>query len=419
MAAVNFNIEFEQASSLFYTKGNTTSPQYMLDFANAYTTAHHAYALTKQQHSGSFDPLAPILLFNPKGELTSYQVTPLSDMPNGLHGFILSEVTDKSGVVNIKVCFRGVQLSEPGSLDRALEFSGPGIHSFIENAPKIFQQIEAVTKQYTSVSLEFTGHSLGGADATSCFHDFMYHYTADYPEYNFRNIEKVTLNTLNTPGNHVELQNSLQHLLHDNKFCGSPLDVAINITISDSDIISHVGTNPFSGISTDLAKVQVCHIDKINVTPNSTWGEIFSALPALIKEAIYIAHTLEPIFSPKIQPDSEDKTVPEQEFSPNFSYQYHHNSTAEGLEKIDTILEYKWYLSTGINFVAKTANIAIELSNILIHTADNLFADSTDDSFLDLPARNPYSETYYYSNPEMPPVPLPVAELLPSSGELI
>lgn len=339
---IDYLIKAETA--LFPVQLSSVQHTYMSDFNNAYITANHAYTLTEQQVSGTFDPIK---------SLANYQITPLSGIPNGMHGFILAESVPSDETVHIKICFRGVQLSDFGSVKRALEFTGPGINSFIESSDSIFEQIESITKQHSAVTLEFTGHSLGGADATSAFHDFLYHYLIGN---RFQNIEKISLNVLNAPGNHLDIKNSLHDLLLENKVSDKPLDIKINIAISDSDIVSHIGESPLSDISSNLATVQLCHVDKIN-THDSTWGMFFKLLPDSIKEAVYIAHALEPIFS--------NDTIEKQEFSSNFDYRYYNNQTLNGLENLHATLAYKWYSATAINFIAKCTNSVLAVTDVI------------------------------------------------------
>lgn len=354
----NFCIDSE--AGIFPEPSNTfqastkTSPEYMLDFASAYVTANSAYVLTELENSGELHSDELISLFTPNAGSADYKVNQLKNTPAGMHGFILTETATTSDTVKIKICFRGMQpFSDPSSFQRGLELGGPGLNSFIESSHKIMKQIEAITKQYASVDLEFTGHSLGGADASYAFHDFLYHYTHDAQ---FRNVDKVMLNSLNAPGSYIELKDSLSHLLFLNKIDPTPLKIDINIAVSDCDIVSQFGESPFSDIPADWATVQVCHVDKIGYNPYSSWGDFFNILPEIIKEMVYLAHTLEPIFS--------TKSISEQELSPNFSYDYYNNLTDKGIEQINEILEYKWHITSAINQFAKGLNDLSGLAKI-------------------------------------------------------
>ncbi len=352
----------------------TKSPKYMLDFASAYVTANYAYSLAKQKILGTLDVSDPIDLLTPNQSSSSYSVNELINLPAGMHGFILVEAVH-SEAANIKVCFRGVQLTDLSSVKRALEVTGPGINSFIDASATIMKQIEAVTQKYTKVELEFTGHSLGGADATHSFHDFLYHYTRDYQ---FHNVEKLTLNTLNAPGNHIGLSDSLNDLLRANHYNSKPLDVEINVAISDGDMLSQIGQNPFINIAPNLATIQLCHVDKIIYDPHSTWGEFFSTLPDIVKEMVYIAHTLDPIFS--------TGSLTDKELSPNFSYQYFNNQTATDGQEINDILAYKWHLASAINCLAETANALIDIGSVI--------SDYSQEYFYDEEYSNEYSDLY-------------------------
>jgi hypothetical protein len=372
MNFVNYFIQDEPA--LFPAMSANVEHRYMSDFNNAYVIANYAYTLTNQQNSGTLDPAK---------SLFHYHVTPLNGMPNGMHGFILSESVPNAETIQIKVCFRGVQPADLGSVQRALEFTGPGINTFMKSSDSIFEQIEAVTKQHAAVALEFTGHSLGGADATSTFHDFFFHYLESN---RFQNIEKVSLNVLNAPGNHHEIKDSLHDLLFANKHADKPLEVKINVAISDADIVSQIGESPLNDISADLATVQLCHVDKIN-THNSTWGAFFKLLPDAIKETI-IAHALEPLFS--------SDTLKIQEFSPKFDYRYYNNQTQEGFENIHATLDYKWYTVTTINFIAKCTNSVLAVTDVIT----GLITGDYEDYFLgiqpDASTENNHSLEYAY-----------------------
>lgn len=319
--------------------------KYMYDFYHAYITANHAYTLSTQD--------IPVNYKLAQGA-TTYEVTALKNIPNGMHGFILSESASNDALQVIKLCFRGVQVSEFSSVKRALDFSGPGVKSFIDHSDDILNQLEMITQQHKRVALEITGHSLGGADSASTFHDFLYHYVESH---RFQNIEKVTLNVLNAPGNHVESREMLHDILEQNISSDKPIDVSINIAISDGDIVSQIGESPLANISAELANVQLCHVDKIALEPNSTWRVFFNALPSIIKEIAYIGHSLEPIFT--------EISLENQEFSPNFNYKYYNNQTQVGFESVNQNLNYKWYTSSGINFMAKCANKVITLIDVL------------------------------------------------------
>lgn len=359
------------------------SPKYMLDFAGAYVTANYAYNLAKQKNLGILDTSEPINLFTYNQSDSNYLATELTNLPAGMHGFILVEAAPISEAVKIKVCFRGVQLTDLSSVKRALEVTGPGINSFIDASETIMKQIEAVTQKYAAVELEFTGHSLGGADATHSFHDFLYHYTQDYQ---FHNVEKLTLNTLNAPGNHIGLSDSLNDLLRANHYSSKPLDIEINVAISDGDMLSQIGQNPFIDIAPNLATIQLCHVDKISYDPNSTWGEFFSTLPDIIKEMVYLAHTLDPIFS--------TGSLADKELSPNFSYQYFNNQTATDNQEINDILAYKWYTASAINCLAESANALIEISSVLFDYSHEYFYDEEyDNQYADL-----YADLYANDN---------------------
>lgn len=361
----------------------TESPKYMLDFASAYVTANYAYSLAKQKSLGILDASEPIHLFTPDKANSKYLVNELVNLPAGMHGFILVEAAPASGITHIKVCFRGVQLTDLGSVKRALEVTGPGINSFIGASKTIMKQIEAVTQKYSAVELEFTGHSMGGADATHSFHDFLYHYTRDCQ---FHNIEKLTLNTLNAPGNHIAVSDSLNDLLHANHYSSKPLDVEINVAISDGDMLSQIGQNPFIDISPNLATIQLCHVDKVGYDPHSTWGDFFSILPDIIKEMVYLAHTLDPIFS--------TGTLTDKELSPNFSYQYFNNQTSTENQDINDILAYKWHLASTINCIAESTNALIDISSIIYDYSQEYFYDEEhDNSYADL-----YADLYVDSN---------------------
>ncbi len=352
---------------------------YMLDFAKAYVTAQFAYTLAAKNKLGALDTSVPINLSTPNQAPSNYQVTPLLNIPQGMHGFILSEIAPATDVTNIKICFRGVQLSELSSVKRALEFTGPGVNSFTKSADTIFQQIEHITKNHPKVNLEFTGHSLGGADALHAFHDFLSRHLKDD---NFQNIEKVTLNTLNAPGDHVDTKTSLHQLLSENKQSDTPLKVEINISTSDNDLVSQIGQNPAVDLSPDLAKVQVCHVDKINVDPLSTWGQFFKLLPDIVKEMIYIAHKLESIFSPTLSDHATH--ISEQEFSPNFHHSFHNNQTLSGQEEIQAVLDYKWHTVHAINFLANCTNGVIALSEVLFQFSGYQNSLSFSDLYTDL-----------------------------------
>lgn len=347
------------------------TPQFMQDFASAYVTANFAYTLTELKYQGILDTSAPITLYNADKSSTQYLVTPLVDMPRALNGYILTEANPISDTVNVKVCFRGVQFTDI-SLIRAVEPGGPGIQSFMNASDSIMKQIEAITQQHTAVKLEFTGHSLGGADATNCLHDFLYHYV---DQGQFQNVQSVTLNTLNAPGDYLNNKDSFSQLLFANKYNSAPLDVAINIAISDADFISQFGENAFSETPQNLATVQVLHVDKIN-TKEHSWGEFFRALPDIIQEMIKIGHALEPIFSPNQNAENE--------LSPNFSYDYFNNQTETGPEKINEILTYKWHVTSAINFAANMLNNVIDFSIFSFQLSKGILTENLNDILCDL-----------------------------------
>ncbi len=215
--------------------------------SNAYI-ANKAYEFSELVDSGQFKHNVEIPLFTSAGTWEVHHVIAVETEHKGLDCYIcVSQNTDNT---HVKICFTGVYDSLSGY--RVLDPLGAGYAEFKKEHPKLLEAIKDSIYDLENVTLEITGHSLGGADANN----LLIYLLSDHLENNsFSNVSSIECTTFNAPGSNYDTAQLLQDKLMENVSSEEHIKITANIGYSEGDWIQQAGYQLYNDISPELIDI--------------------------------------------------------------------------------------------------------------------------------------------------------------------
>tara|TARA_R110002110_G_scaffold415858_1_gene658549 strand:- start:3599 stop:4693 length:1095 start_codon:yes stop_codon:yes gene_type:complete len=215
--------------------------------SNAYI-ANKAYELSGLVDSGQFEHQSEIPLFTSEGAWETHQVMVIQTEHKGLDCYIC--VPQNSDNTHIKICFTGVY-DEPSAY-RVLDPLGSGYTEFSREHPKLLEAIKESIQDLENVTLEITGHSLGGADAN---HLLIYLLNDHLESNSFSNVSSIECTSFNAPGSNYDTTQLLQEKLLANALSEDAIKIIANIGYSEGDWVQQAGYQLYNNLSPDLIDI--------------------------------------------------------------------------------------------------------------------------------------------------------------------
>jgi len=292
--------------------------------SNAYV-ANKAYEFSKLVDSGDFIDKAEIPLLTSQGNWEIHQVITVETEHKGLDCYIcLPQNTDNT---HVKICFTGVYDSL--SAYRILNPLGAGYGEFQNEHPTLLAAIQDSIQDLENVTLEITGHSLGGADANN----LLIYLLSDHLENNsFSNVSNIECTTFNAPGSNFDTAQLLQEKLIENSLAEEPIHITANIGYSEGDWVQQAGYQLYSDMPPELIDI---HFIKQTIfeEPNDCFQDIYMMIADDISRIIGLPHKLDGGF---FSPDEAFGDITFNNHSDYFT-----NQDQEGLEVINAELSIR------------------------------------------------------------------------------
>lgn len=252
--------------------------------SNAYI-ANKAYEFSQLVDSGQFEHKVEIPLFTSEGTWEAHHVIAVETEHKGLDCYIcVSQNTDNT---HVKVCFAGVYDSL--SVYRVLDPLGAGYAEFRNEHPKLLEAIKDSIHDLENVTLEITGHSLGGADANN----LLIYLLSDHLENNsFSNVSGIECTTFNAPGSNYNTAQFLQDKLTENMSSEAPIKITANIGYSEGDWVQQAGYQLYNDVPPELIDINFIK-QTMFAEPDNCFQDIYMMMAEDIARIIGLPHKLD------------------------------------------------------------------------------------------------------------------------------
>tara|TARA_R110002110_G_scaffold415836_1_gene657272 strand:- start:36211 stop:37392 length:1182 start_codon:yes stop_codon:yes gene_type:complete len=295
-------------------------------FSSSAYASKMAYILSDLVDSGKFGPGVTMPLFTSKGRWENHHITTVNTEHKGLDCYIC--ISEDSMSKHVKIFFTGTY--DHLSIERDFSHSAPGYKAFKKENQTILRKIQESIAGKESVTLEITGHSLGGADAN---HLLLFLLKDNLKNNGFKNVKKIECSAFNAPGSTARNTQLMEDCLRHNAQSATPIKIIANIGFAYGDIVPMLGTQFFQNICSNWLKINLLkqygdeYIDEYADEYVEQYGDEYADLLQVTKNFEDTLHIL--VSSHCIQDSFFMPDKPGKDVSTHYNFKYLSNQNVE------------------------------------------------------------------------------------------